>query len=239
MSKKILITGASSDIGLSISRKFDDPENHLLLHCFKNKEKLENETRAFKASTTIIPCDFTQNDSLEAFVAGLRDVSVIINAAAITSTDLLVNISDNDILKMLQVNILATVKICKALIPQMLAKRSGAIVNISSVAAQRGNRGQTVYGGTKGFLESFSKSLAAEVGTKGIRVNCIAPGAIDAGSIRELLNIAPDEVKKSISLNRLGKPDDIASLVSFLCSDEASFITGQTIHIDGGFQQGI
>ena len=103
----------------------------------------------------------------------------------------------------------------------------------------RGNRGQSVYAGTKGFIESFSRSLTSEVGTRGVRVNCIAPGPIDAGSLKSLMNYASDELKSSILSKRLGTPNDVASLVKYLCSDESEFMNGQVLHLDGGFLKGV
>jgi 3-oxoacyl-[acyl-carrier protein] reductase len=140
---------------------------------------------------------------------------------------------------MVQANITALVKLCRAVIPGMVVKRRGCIVNISSAAATRGNPGQAVYAGTKGFMEAFTRSLAAEYGGKGVRANCVAPGAIDAGSLRELLALAPDEVPESSALRRLGTPDEVAAVVAFLCSDDASFISGRTIGVDGGFCHGV
>lgn len=236
---RILITGASSEIGLAIARKFNEAGNSLILHCFANRQRLTEQSKDFVAETVVVAVDFAHETETDLFISSLRDVSIIINATAYTKADLLVNLTDKDIQKMVQVNVVVPVKICRAIIPQMLVKRKGIIINISSVAASRGNRGQTVYGGTKGFLESFTRSLAAEYGMKGIRANCVAPGAIESGSIKELLQTAPDEVKRSTVSNRLGTPADVASLVCFLCSDEASFINGQTIHVDGGFQRGI
>lgn len=146
---------------------------------------------------------------------------------------------DEDLQVMLNANISAVVKLCRAALPSMLARRTGCIVNISSVAANKGNPGQAVYAGTKGFLESFSRSLAAEYGPKGVRVNCVAPGAIDAGSLKELLALAPDELRQNSALRRLGSADDVAAAVAFLCSDDAGFITGRTIAVDGGFSRGV
>ena len=141
----------------------------------------------------------------------LGDVDILVNAAAFTRTDLLPNLNDNDIVRMINVNIKALIAVCRAVLPAMMVKRKGVIVNISSVAALRGNRGQSVYAGTKGFMESYTKSLAAEYGGRGIRINSIAPGAIDAGSLKELLSYAEDVVKKSIASNRLGTPEDVGS----------------------------
>jgi 3-oxoacyl-[acyl-carrier protein] reductase len=236
---RILITGASSEIGTAIARKLDKAGNSLILHCSANRQKLVEQSKDFVSETVVADVDFTHEKETDLFISSLKDISIIINAAAFTKADLLVNLTDKDIQKMLQVNVVVPVKICRAVIPQMLVKRNGTIINISSVAASRGNRGQTVYGGTKGFLESFTRSLAAEYGMKGIRANCIAPGAISSGSLKELLQMAPDEVMRSTVSSRLGTPADVASLVFFLCSDQASFINGQTIHVDGGFLRGI
>jgi 3-oxoacyl-[acyl-carrier protein] reductase len=148
-------------------------------------------------------------------------------------------LSDDDIAGMIAVNIQSLVSACRAVIPAMMVKRRGIIVNVSSIAAWRGNRGQTVYGGTKGFVESFTRSLAAEFGGRGIRANCVAPGAIDAGSLKELLSYAEDKVKNSTAVNRLGTPEDVAAAVAFLCGPEASFVNGACIHVDGGFLTGV
>ncbi|MCP4154266.1 MAG: SDR family oxidoreductase, partial [bacterium] len=137
------------------------------------------------------------------------------------------------------VNIDAFTRICAAVIPGMTARRRGCIVNISSAAATRGNRGQTVYAGTKGYMEAFTRSLAAEYGAKGIRVNCVAPGPIAAGSMTELLGYAEEEVKKSILSKNLGTPEDVAYITAFLCSPKAAFINGKTIGVDGGIMRGI
>jgi 3-oxoacyl-[acyl-carrier protein] reductase len=232
---KIVITGASSDIGLSIAKKFAINGNHLVLQCNKNKSKLAE----FADNCEIVNFDFADNEAIRQFINHIKGVDILINAAAFTKTDLLVNLTDEEIHKMLQVNIFALTQLCRAAIPQMLVKRKGIIINISSIAASRSNRGQSVYGGTKAFMESFTKTLATEYSSKGLRFNCVAPGAIDAGSLKDLLNQAPEEVKSSISLNKLGLPDDVASIVKFLCSDEAKFINGQVIHVDGGFLRGL
>jgi len=239
MSKNICITGASSDIGLSIVEKLIETADFLLLQGNRNSEKLKTLKQNNPEKISILNCDFSDNVQLNEFLVKLKNTDILINVAAFTKADLLVNLSDDDIQKMLQVNIFALTKLCQAVIPMMLVKRNGIIVNISSIAASKGNRGQSVYAGTKGFMESFSKSLAAEYGSKGIRVNCVAPGAIDAGSIKELIAMASDEVKKNIASNRFGKPEDVANAVNFLCTNEANFINGQVIHVDGGFMKGI
>ncbi len=235
MSNKVVITGASSEIGQAICQRIIKEGDEAVLQCFRRKENLER----FGKSCKIVPVDFNNARELDDFCNAISDVDILVNAAAVTLTDLLVNLNENDLIRMMNVNIIAAVKLCKAIIPGMVAKRRGCIVNISSVAAQRGNQGQTVYAGTKGFIESFTRAMAAEYGAKGVRVNCVAPGPIEAGSLKELLSYARDEVEKSTVSKRLGTPEDIAAAVAFLCSEEACFINGKCVSVDGGFCRGV
>ena len=237
--KRIVITGASSEIGRAIAAKLSAGNAHLLLHCFMNGATLAPATAGFAGTQEIVTADFTLPEELERFCKGLGEVDILVNAAACTKAALLPDLSDKDIAQMIAVNITAVTKICRAVLPAMVVRRTGVIINITSIAALRGNRGQTVYAGTKGFTETFTRSLAAEYGSRGIRVNCVAPGAIDAGSLKDLLSYAGEEVKRSTAAGRLGSPDDVATAVSFLCSPEASFINGATLPVTGGFMAGI
>jgi 3-oxoacyl-[acyl-carrier protein] reductase len=237
--KRIVITGASSQIGQAIAQRLAAADAHLLLHCNRNEAALRSRIDAPGCACDILAADFTNPAELDRFCKTLGDVDVLVNAAASTKADLLPNLSDDDMARMIAVNIRALAVVCRAVVPSMMVKRRGVIINISSVAAQRGNRGQTVYAGTKGFVESFTRSLAAEYGGRGIRANCVAPGAIDAGSLKELLSYAEDEVKKSTSANRFGTPEDVAAAVAFLCGPEAAFINGACLQVNGGFLAGI
>jgi 3-oxoacyl-[acyl-carrier protein] reductase len=239
MNKTIAITGASSEIGRAIINKLDKTCDLFILQCNKNRIDLEKLSSEITTKSEIIIADFSKDVEISKFCKKISKADVLINAAAVTKTDVVTMLPDDEINKMIQVNISALIKTCQAVIPSMFSRRKGIILNISSIAASRGNRGQTVYAGTKGFMESFSRSLASEAGSRGIRVNCIAPGPIDSGSLKSLMSYANDEIKNSILSKRLGKPDDVASLVKFLCSDEAEFINGQVLHIDGGFLKGV
>ena len=239
MPKRIVITGASSEIGQSICKRVIKKGDEAILQCFRNKERCIHLRDVFGDSCKIVSVDFNDANELDNFCKTLNDVDILINVAAVTLTDLLVNLTDDSLNRMINVNIIATVKLCKAVIPSMVAKRSGCIVNLSSIAAQRGSQGQNVYAGTKGFIESFTRSLTAEYGQKGVRVNCVAPGPIEAGSLKELLSYARDEVVHSTVSKKLGKPEDVASAIAFLCSEEASFINGRCISVDGGFCRGV
>jgi len=239
MSNRIIITGASSDIGLAICKELIREGDYAILQYCKNNKKLASYCHKFGDNCQMISVDFDDMDQLDRFSKKQNDIDILINAAASTITGLLPVLKDDDIMRMINVNILSTVKMCRAVIPSMVARRKGCIVNISSVAAQRGNRGQTVYAGTKGFIESFCRAMAAEYGGRGIRINTVAPGPIEAGSLMELLGYGRDEVKKSVVSKRLGTPEDVAALVAFLCSDRASYINGKTIPVDGAFFRGV
>lgn len=239
MSNSIIITGASSDIGLAICEVMIKEGDTAILQYNAHKERLITFCERSSGDCQMVGVDFNEMDSLDRFSQKHNDIDILINAAAFTKADVLPLLKDTDITRMINVNVLSTIKMCRAVIPSMVARRTGCIVNISSVAAHRGNRGQTVYAGTKGFIESFSRAMAAEYGARSIRINTVAPGPIDAGSLKELLSYGEDEVNDSIVSKRLGTPEDVAAAVAFLCSDKASFINGKTIPVDGGFCRGV
>ncbi len=239
MTKKIAITGASSEIGMAITQRMKELAGELILQTTSSKPQYVDFVESLGTQSTIIKSDFTKLEELEAFCTEIKECDIIVNAAAVTKTDLLPMLQDTDVYMMIDVNIRALIKICQSSIPYMSSKRKGCIINISSIAAQKGNRGQSVYAGTKGFTESFSKSLAAEYGSRGVRVNCVAPGAIDAGNLKEIMKYAPEEIKNNMLSKRLGRPSDVANLVYFLASEESEFINGQVIKTDGGFLKGL
>ena len=233
---KIVITGASSAIGWEIAKALSVINKPMLLHGNKKNELPLTE---LSSVAEFVTADFSSSLELEEFIARLSDVDILINAAAYTVTELIPQTSDESIDKMVAVNISALVKICKAVIPSMCIKRSGIIVNISSSTASKVYRGQSIYAGTKAFAETFSKAIAAEFGKKGIRCNCVAPGAINTGSLELLTHIAGDLLKQVNAANRFGEPQDVANAVAFLCRDENSYINGSVLNVDGGHWMGI
>ncbi len=238
MNKKVVITGASSDIGQAIVKKVVQEDDQVILQGYSNIENLTTLKESYQ-NCKVLSLDFSNSNHLNEFCNYLDGVDIFINLSAVTVTNILPAIKEESIDKMLSVNIKALIQMTQSLIPSMVAKRAGIIVNLSSVAASRGNRGQSVYAGTKGFVESFSRSVASEYGGKGVRINCVAPGPIDAGSLKPLYAQAPKEVLETIVSPKIGSVDDIASMVAFLCGSESAFINGQVMHVDGGFFKGV
>lgn len=239
MNRKILVTGASSEMGAAVCRRLASPGDALILHACRGEEKCRLLAGTLSAECTVIRADFADPAGLDALCARAAECDILVNCAAVTRTGLLVGMEDADVAKMVSVNVLALVRLCASAARGMLPRRVGAIVNVSSVAASRGNPGQAVYAGTKGFMEAFTRSLAAEYGPKGIRVNCVAPGPIEAGSLKELLAEAGDEVRGSTALRRLGRVEEVAAAVAFLCGADAAYVTGAVLRVDGGFGRGI
>ncbi len=237
MSRKIVITGASSAMGNAIAEMIIGAEDTAVLQYHTNKEPLTRYES--HDGVQLVSADFTQSDDIHAFSEYLKDTDIFIHCAAQVKTGLLVSMDEQECMDMITANQLSTILLCQKIIPAMTAKRSGSIVLISSVAAQKGNRGQAVYAGTKGFTESFMRSIAAEYGGKGIRINCVAPGPMEEGSVSDLLSYAKEQVVQSTVLRKLGTAQDVAGMVTFLCSEQAGFITGKVFGVDGGFQQGV
>ncbi|SUZ93275.1 uncharacterized protein METZ01_LOCUS46129 [marine metagenome] len=142
--------------------------------------------------------------------------------------------SDEEWMDVLNVNLNGTFKISKTVLKFMLKKRWGRIINITSTSASTGNKGQANYAAAKSGVEAFSRSLAKEVGSRGITVNSVAPGYIETDMTEQINNKVKEEILKQIPLSRFGKSEEVAQLIEFLITDEASYITGQTIHINGG-----
>lgn len=232
---KIVITGASSEIGFAIASRLSESGKPMLLHCNRNQAKLAS----FGPETEIVQADFSDRKQLTAFIERLNDVEILVNAAACTDAMLLPQLEDVSIERMIAVNVLATTLICKAVIVPMCLKRKGIIVNLSSVTASKVFRGHSVYGGTKAYIEVLTKSLAAEYSKKGIRCNCVAPGTIDSGSMRQFVLQDHKDLKMANASGTFGTPEDVAAAVAFLCSDESRYITGTVLHVDGGHMIGL
>lgn len=182
--------------------------------------------------------DVADDQSVSELVAGIAedfDVPlVVINNAGITRDNLLMRMKDEEWEAVIATNLGSMYRVCKAVVKAMTRARWGRIINVSSVVASSGNAGQTNYAASKAGIEGFTRSLAKEIGSRGITVNAVAPGFIDTDMTRELPEQQSQALLGAIPLGRLGQPEEIASVVGFLTSDEAAYITGETLHVNGG-----
>jgi 3-oxoacyl-[acyl-carrier protein] reductase len=230
--KRALITGAARGIGRAIAIELKSAGAEVL--CCDLPGTSENEEVAREVGGKALFADVTKAAEVEKLIADAGEIDILVNNAGITRDGLLARISEEDWRSVIDVNLTSVYLMCHAAIRGMMKRRSGAIVNLSSVVGIHGNFGQTNYAASKAGIIGFTKSLAREAGTRGVRVNAIAPGYIET----RLTEVLPDEVKQKMlaatSLGRFGQPEDIARAVHFLCSDEAGFISGEVLVVDGG-----
>jgi 3-oxoacyl-[acyl-carrier protein] reductase len=163
-------------------------------------------------------------------------IDVLVNNAGIVRDNLLALLSDEDIRTVLDTNIGGVFNVTRAVVPHMISKRSGRIVNLSSVAGEKGGRGQSNYAASKGAINAFTRAMAVELASRKITVNCVAPGVIETEMSQQVRDLAGDEVKARILLRRYGQAQDVAHAVWFLASRFADYITGEVLHVDGGFK---
>ena len=233
-SKKILITGASRGIGKDIALNSKDKGYKVLGTSTTNEGVSSLKENGIHG----LQLDLNDKKSVESFNGLLTqehpDIAVLVNNAGITRDNIVLRMSEEEWTDVLNVNLHGAFKVTKTVLKFMLKKRWGRILNITSTSASTGNRGQANYAAAKAGIEAFSKSLAKEVGSRGITVNAIAPGYIQTDMTEVISENVKEEILSQIPLSRFGKPEEISQLVDFLISDEASYITGQTIHINGG-----
>ena len=234
MSKgNVFISGASRGIGKSIANHFAK-NDYKVIGTSRNNFEFDNK------SENLIPIklDITSRDDIKECFYELKSKDllpdVLINNAGITSDQLFLKMKDDDWDNVISTNLTGTYNLTKIFIRNMIKNKNGRIINISSVAGLMGNPGQVNYSSSKSALNGFTKSLAKEIGARNITVNSIAPGFIDTDMTSFLDDDAKNAIVKDIPLKRFGEASDVAELALFLASNEASYITGQTISIDGG-----
>jgi len=235
--KVVLLTGATGSLGSAIAKKLSSAGARIALSG-TNEEKLNSLLETLGKENSIYKCDLSDFSNIDALSENvLKDfgkIDVLINNAGIKKDDLLIRMKDQDWLDVLNINLNSVYKLTKNITKQMFKQRSGKIVSISSVVGFTGNPGQTNYVSTKSALVGFTKSLAIEVATRGINVNCVAPGMIDSDMIDSLNDKQREMILSRIPMAKLGSPDDIADSCLFLSSNMSNYITGQTIHVNGG-----
>ncbi len=235
--RKVLVTGASGGIGKAIALELSSSGADLCL-TGRNKSELENIQKIIGVNCPIIISDLSNSEGINNLAYQAQEImgqiDILVNNAGITKDNLFMRMSEDDWNEVININLNSIFKLTKLLIKGMIKRRYGRIINITSVIGVAGGAGQSNYSASKAGIIAMSKSLAQEVGSRSITVNSIAPGFIETNMTAELSDDRREDILKSISVGRLGKPDDIAGAVCFLASDKASYITGQTIHINGG-----
>lgn len=239
-SRVALVTGGTGGIGTAICQRLAD-QGHRVATNYRDEDKARAWQQAMTErgySVSIFPGDVSDPGSAEALVraveAELGPVEILVNNAGITRDNLLLRMKDEDWQAILDTNLTSVFRTSKAVIRGMMKARKGRIINIASVIGVTGNAGQANYAAAKAGIIAFSKSLAKEIGSRGITVNVVAPGFIDTDMTKALPEEQRTGLVKSIALERLGEPSDIANAVAFLAGPSASYITGETLHVNGG-----
>ena len=232
--KKIFITGASRGIGKAIAENLLGQDYVVI-----GTATTEDGTNQLSKKGIIgYQLDLGSLENIESTCKEIykdhSDIEILINNAGFTRDNLVLRMSEDEWQDVLNVHLNGVFRITKRALKPMLKKRWGRIINISSTSAVLGNKGQANYAAAKAGIEAFSRTLAREVGSRGITVNTVAPGFINTDMTDSSSGLDQEELIKEIPLGRFGKPSEIAHLISYLCSEESSYITGQTIHINGG-----
>jgi 3-oxoacyl-[acyl-carrier protein] reductase len=235
--KTALVTGASGGIGAEIARALHGAGATVALSGTR-VEPLEALAAELGARAHVLACNLSVAEEVEALVKraaeAMGSVDILVNNAGITKDGLVMRMSDADWQQVIDVNLTATFRLCRAAIRGMMKARWGRIVNISSVVGQTGNAGQVNYAASKAGMVGMSKSLAAEVASRGITVNCVAPGFIETAMTGKLNEAQRAGILGAVPAGRMGTPSEIAAAVLYLASAEAGYVTGATLHVNGG-----
>jgi len=238
--KSVIVTGGSRGIGRAIVLMFAGEGCKVTFFYRGNKEAADEVVAAAGGKATAERVDVTDMRACSAAVDRVAErcerVDVLVNNAGIIRDNQLAAFEDEDVSAVLDTNVGGVFNVTRAVVPHMIVQRAGRIVNLSSVSATKGGRGQTNYAASKGAVEAFTRALAVELAPRKILVNAVAPGVIDTEMSKDVREMAGDTVKSKILLKRFGTPDDIACAVFFLASAWSSYVTGQVLHVDGGFK---
>ena len=233
----VIVTGATGVIGNSILEKLILGGSNILA-TGTNDEKLKKIQDKYK-QVNVIKFDIGDHKNIEKFVEDCNKIlsnkiDVLINNAGVTQDNLAIRMKEEEWNKVIDINLTSTFLISKNVIKKMLKSRNGKIINITSVVGHTGNIGQANYAASKAGIVAMSKSLALEYGKKNITVNCVSPGFILSEMTKKVSEEHTELLKSRISLNKFGKPEDVANTIAFLCSNLSDYINGETIHVNGG-----
>ena len=240
--KKIaVVTGGARGIGKAIALELAKAGNLVVINYNGSEEKAREtkaEIEAAGGEADIMQCNVADFDACEVFFKAIAEkygrVDILVNNAGVTKDGLLMKMSEEDFSRVVDTNLKGTFNCIRHVSRMMLKQRSGQIISLSSVVGLRGNAGQANYSASKAGVIGLTKSAAKELASRGITVNAIAPGMIETDMTADLADKVKDEMMKQIPLKRFGQAEDVANAAAFLVSDEAAYITGQVLHVDGG-----
>ena len=239
--KKVIITGATGGIGEAITKSFVDNKAKVLA-TGTNEDKLNKLSNTYKNILTL-RFDISKHEEIEKFLDDASNIldgnpDILVNNAGITRDNLSLRMSEKEWKEVLNLNLTSTFLLCKYSLKKMIKNKYGKIVNITSVVGHTGNVGQANYAASKSGIIGFTKSLALEYAKKNININCISPGFIETNMTAKIDPKFKELIISKIPSNRLGAPKDVANVAMFLSSDLANYITGETIHVNGGMYLG-
>lgn len=239
-----VVTGASRGIGLGIAKRLIS-DGYRVVGTATTPDGVDAIQKAFDSvgsGNAALAVNIASDDSVETFAKTVVETfgapDLLVNNAGITRDNLFLRLNTNDWMSVIDTNLNGVYRMCRSFIKPMIKNKKGSIINISSVIGSTGNAGQCNYAAAKAGLEAFSRSLAQEIGSRNITVNCVAPGFIQTDMTDNLPESQKEAILATIPSKRLGHVDDIAGTVAFLASADARYITGQTIHVNGGMFMG-
>lgn len=234
MSKKAIVTGGARGIGESICRALSRDGYQLLIHCGKSVDEAKELCEEL-GNADFISADLADPNSIELIAEKCPDPDVIVNNAGVALVELFDTVKDVDARRMYEINLFAPINLSRRLLPAMIRKKQGVIINISSIFGEIGGSCEVDYSAAKAGIIGFTKALAKEVGPAGIRVNCVCPGVIDTEMNDDLSFDDIENLCEEIPLSRVGEPEEVAECVAFLVSDKAKYITGSVFDVNGGW----
>lgn len=239
--KNVLITGGTRGIGKAIALKFAQEGYNLIINYVSDRtdiKKLEEEFIKYNVDVLFIKADVSNFEEckkmIDKSIEKFETIDVLINNAGITKDNLLLRMSVEDFEQVIDINLKGTFNVTKNVVPYMMKKRKGKIVNLASVVGISGNAGQCNYAASKSGIIGFTKSIAKELASRNILANCVAPGFIDTDMTSILNDNVKENINSQIPLKRIGKSEEIANSVYFLAGEENTYITGQVLNVDGG-----
>lgn len=240
--KTVLITGSSGGIGRATAIKFAQMGYNIVLHynkSLKKMDELDKEIEKYNVGSLMMQADIRDEehvkDLIEAGILAFGKIDVVVNNAGVGLAKLIQDSTLDDISNVVATNMLGPIFVAKHIAPKMISQKSGKIINISSVWGKVGGSMESVYSATKGAMIAFTYALSKELAPSNITVNCVCPGVIDTEMLKNYTKEEKRALAESTPLGRLGTPEDVANAIYFLASEEANFITGDVITVDGGF----